>query len=90
MEFKEKLKKLREEKRERIKEIQLMVKEQNMIIGKIKDCLQHGPRTPVEISKETSLPSARVMYYLASLKKYGEVVEGEKQGEYFTYALKEN
>jgi len=90
MEPKERLKKLREERKERIKEIQAMVKEQNKIIGVIKESLSQGPKTPVEISNDTSLPSKIVMYYLASLKKYGQVIEGEKQGEYFSYALKEN
>ncbi len=87
METKERLKQLREERKGHIKRIQLLIKEQNKTISLIKKSLEDGPKTPPEISSITSLPSDVVMYYVASLKRYGEVVEGEKQGEYYSYLL---
>jgi len=33
------------------------------------------------------MPTAQVSLYIAGLKKYGEVVEAEKDGDYFKYGL---
>ena len=84
---KEKIKALREQRKDRIKEIQKMVKEQNKIKDSIKQLLQAGPKTPPEISESLGLPSPTIMWYVASLKKYGELMEMEKKGDYFSYGL---
>jgi hypothetical protein len=43
-----------------------------------------------EISKATGIPSDRVLWYLATLKKYGDIIEGDKDGSYFRYVLAES
>lgn len=84
---KEKLKELCEQRKDRIKEIQLLVKEQNKIKQKIKEVLKDGPKTVPEISNSAGLPKDKTMYFVASLKKYGEILEGDKKGDYFVYML---
>jgi hypothetical protein len=42
-----------------------------------------------EISQATGIPSDRVLWYLATLKKYGGIIEGEKDSGYFRYVLVE-
>jgi hypothetical protein len=34
------------------------------------------------------MPASEVLWYLASLKKYGEVFEGEKDGGYYRYTMR--
>jgi hypothetical protein len=33
------------------------------------------------------LPASEVLWYVATLKKYGEILEGPKDGGYFRYRL---
>jgi hypothetical protein len=33
------------------------------------------------------LPASEVLWYVASLKKYGEILEGPKAGGYYRYKL---
>jgi len=87
---KDRLKELRKARKDHIEKIQTMVKEQNKILSSIKSVLKDGPMTPIDLSKTLKLPTYKVMWYLASMKKYGEVVEGEKQGDYYTYLLVKN
>ena len=35
----------------------------------------------------TGLPVAEVLWYVASMKKYGEILEGPKDGGYYRYKL---
>ncbi len=48
--------------------------------------------TAPEISEAINLDVSKVIWYLATLKQYGEVVEGTKDGCFFRYMLvqKEN
>lgn len=51
--------------------------------------LQSGPKTVPEIAKQTNLPRHEALWHLMSMKKYGKLVEGQQQGDYFEYALAE-
>ena len=51
--------------------------------------LQSGPKTVPEIAKQTNLPPHETLWHLMSMKKYGKLVEGRQQGDYFEYALAE-
>ena len=51
--------------------------------------LQSGPKTVPEIAKQTNLPPHETLWHLMSMKKYGKLVEGQQQGDYFEYALAE-
>lgn len=84
---KEALKSLREERQASISRAREMIKKQTRIIKAIKAALEQGDQTIPEIAEATQLPSADVLVYVATLKKYGQVVEGSKEGDYFKYGL---
>ena len=87
---KEAMKKLRNDRKEWITNASTIVKEQKKILKAIKGHLENQPATVPEISKASGIPSDRVLWYLATLKKYGDIIEGEKDGGYFRYVLAES
>ncbi len=84
---KAKLKRLREERKEHIQKAKEMIKEQNRLVKMIKEQLSDAPKTVPEISQAIDVPTWEVMWYVISLKKYGLVEEGDKDGSYFKYQL---
>jgi hypothetical protein len=81
------LKQLREARRDTIAAATRRVKEQKKAIKAIKARLSQGGLTVPEIAAATGLPTSEVMWYVASLKKYGGILEGPKDGSYFRYQL---
>ena len=81
------LKELREARRETIEKARNTIKTQNRDIKKIREQLQSGPKTVLEIAGAVQMPASQVLQYVAGLKKYGLLIEGEKDGDYFTYEL---
>jgi len=63
------------------------VKKQKQAVKALKQSLQAGGKTVPELAEETGLPPSEVLWYLAALKKYGEIAEGAKAGSYFRYTL---
>lgn len=59
---------------------------------KLVQILKNGPKTIPEITQEMELPATEVVYYLMTLRKYGEIIVGELDDtdEYYFYQLKEN
>jgi len=53
----------------------------------LKAFLREGEQTIPQLAEIMSLPSSEVFWYVAALKKYGEIFEGEKAGNYFLYRL---
>ena len=86
---KEALKQLRSDRKKWITQASAMVKEQKKALKAIKGQLENQPATVPEISQATGIPSDRVLWYLATLKTYGGIIEGEKDGSYFRYVLVE-
>jgi predicted Rossmann fold nucleotide-binding protein DprA/Smf involved in DNA uptake len=86
-EKKEAMKKLRESRRHLIKVTSARVKENRKAVKAIKEQLKDEARTVPEIAAATSMASSEVLWFIATLKKYGEIVEGEKDGSYFRYHL---
>jgi predicted transcriptional regulator len=82
---KELLKALREARKQSIVVLSRKMKEQKKIIERIKEQLGEGPKTVPEMASGLGLPSSEIMWYVAALKKYGEVAEEEKEGGYFRY-----
>mgnify|MGYP003565601841 CR=1 FL=1 len=82
---KEAMKKLRESRKLIIKETSARVKENRKAIKAIKEQVQDEGRTVPEIAEATGLASSEVLWFIATLKKYGEIVEGDKDGGYFRY-----
>jgi DNA invertase Pin-like site-specific DNA recombinase len=87
---KEAMKKLRRSRSEWIKKASAAVKSQKKLLKSIKEQLAKGAGTIPEIADATGISSHEVLWLMAALKKYGQIVEAEKDGSYFRYALTEN
>jgi hypothetical protein len=64
-----------------------LVRTQNQEIKALRQALAAGPSDPPSLAAATGLAPQRVLWLLASLRKYGQVVELDKRGSYFRYAL---
>lgn len=84
---KEAMKKLRESRKIFIKAASAKMKIQKKAIKAIRAQLKDGARTVPEIAEATGASTAETLWYVAALKKYGEIKEAEKDGSYFKYAL---
>lgn len=84
---KEAMKELRKARKEKIAAATAKMKEHNKAIKDIKAILTGDGATVPAIVEQTNMPSAQVFWHLATLKKYGEVLEGDKDGSYFRYKL---
>ena len=84
---KDALKQLRKDRRVWIEKAKESIKAQNQIIKQIKAQIGNAAKTIPEIAQATDLPTSQVLLYIAGLKKYGEVIEAEKDGDYFKYGL---
>ncbi len=81
----EALKALRETRKARIAAATARMRAQKKWIRAIRDCLANGPRTVPSIAAAIEAEPAETLWYVAALKKYGEIREAEKDGAYFTY-----
>jgi predicted transcriptional regulator len=86
---KEAMKKLRSDRKEWVAKASKMVREQKKILKAIKGYLLNQDATVPEIANATGISSDKVLWYLATLKKYGDIFEGEKDNGYFRYMLAE-
>jgi hypothetical protein len=82
------MKTLREERKTLIKAASTKMKRQKKAIAAILDQLKDGAQTvPDHCRGNRRFPTAETLWYMAALKKYGEIKEAEKDGGYFTYEL---
>ena len=81
------LKKLKAARKEQIAATTARMKEQRQAVKAIKEHLEGAELTVPEIAAATGLPMSEVLWYVASLKKYGEILEGPKDGSYYRYRL---
>ena len=84
---KEALKKLKAARKEQIAAATGRMKEQRQAVKVIMAELEGAELTVPEIAEATGLPASEVLWYVASLKKYGEILEGPKAGSYYRYKL---
>ncbi len=84
---KEALKHLRESRKSSIERARKTIQAQTKTIQAIRDAIEKGTGTVPEIAGATGLPTAEVLLYVATLRKYGLVSEGAKDGSYFKYEL---
>ena len=60
------------------------------IHGKLSKSLSTGPKTVLEMAKDTGYPPRMVLWYVMTYYKYGQVsVAGKTEEGYYRYALKE-
>jgi len=81
------IKALRQARNEWIKAAAAKVKEHNRALEAIRAQLKDAPRTVPDIALGTGLSSSKVMWYVASMKKYGEILEADQDDSYFRYGL---
>jgi len=86
-EGKDAMKKLRETRKNLIKTASAKMKIQKKAIQAIRDQLNGEPQTVPEIAAATGATTAETLWYVAALKKYGQIREAEKDGSYFKYEL---
>jgi hypothetical protein len=86
---KEALQELRRARKQWIVQATTRMKAQKKALKAITACLAQGAGTVPEVADATTMPPDEVLWYMAALKKYGKIVEAEKDGEYFRYALTE-
>ncbi len=82
---KEAMKRLREARRDIIQSVAQRVKNQKKEADAIREVLKTGGLTVPELAEQTGIDPSAVLWLVATLKKYGEIVEGEKDGSYFRY-----
>ena len=58
-------------------------------ITAILEHLDKAPLTIPELAQKTGLPPTRVLWYIAAMRKYGQVREGKTDGDYVRYELVE-
>jgi len=51
------------------------------------EALQGGPKTVPELAEITGFPSHEVFWHIVSMRKYGQVTEGDQDGDYLRYML---
>jgi len=79
------LKRLRAEHAETVARTQALLKEQKRIQKEICQFIRENPKTVPEIAEAVGMPSNEVLWYLASYKKYGIVVEDGMCADYPLY-----
>ena len=84
---KDALKTLRQQRKESVDQARKMIKERNQQIAAIKSGLQAEPQTVPEMAAALGMDSATVLVVIAALRKYGEVAEDVKDGDYYKYRL---
>jgi hypothetical protein len=84
---KEAMKKLRADRNEQIAAASERMKKHNKNIEAIIEQMKNDVGTVPRIAEATGIPSSDVLWYIAALKKYGKIIEAEKDGNYFQYAL---
>ena len=81
------LKKLKATRQEQIAAATARMKVQRRAVKAIKACLQGAELTVPEIAAATDLPVSQALWYVTTMKKYGEILEGPKAGSYYRYRL---
>lgn len=79
------LKRLRAEHAASVERTQALYKEQRQLQQAICKFIRETPKTIPEIAKEIGKPSHEVLWFIASLKKYGIVIENGMCGDYPLY-----
>ena len=86
---KEALKQLRIQRKASIERARKMIKDHHTRIAAITAQLKDEPRTVPELVAALGMNTAEVLITVAALRKYGQVLEDAKDGDYFKYRMAE-
>ncbi|RPH62779.1 MAG: hypothetical protein EHM81_01500 [Chloroflexi bacterium] len=81
----EMLKRLRQQHAASVERTQALLKEQKRVQQEICKVLRETPKTVPEVAAAINLPAHEVLWYLASFKKYGLIVEKGMCADYPLY-----
>jgi len=81
----EMLKRLRAQHAETVERTQALLKEQKRVQKEICQVMRESPKTVPEIAEAVGMPTNEVLWYVASFKKYGLVLENGMCGDYPLY-----
>ena len=81
----EMLKNLRNEHKVTVKRAQVLLREQKHIHKEICKLLRDNPMTVPDVAEKIGMPSKEVLWYMASFKKYGLIIENGMCGDYPLY-----
>jgi len=84
---KETMKALRAERKEWIAGASALAREGKKARKAVMERLAASSATVPEIAEATGLAPDTALWVVASLKKFGEIVEAEKDGSFYRYAL---
>ena len=79
------LKQLRTQHAASVERTQALLKEQKKMQQVLLAALKEKPKTIPELAADTGLPSERVLWFMAALRKYGVVVEKGMSEDYPLY-----
>jgi hypothetical protein len=82
---------LRNQHRERVKQAQALLKEQQTARKALGRAMQGEPKSIPQLAEASSLPTHQVLWHVAAMKKYGEIVEAgmDEDSVYYLYTLAE-
>ena len=77
-------------KKEVIRDLAEVLRDEMYMRDKMIDLLQKGPKTIVEIAGELGCPSSEVMKWVMGMRRYGIVIEMPKDraDDYYQYQLR--
>jgi len=81
----EMLKRLREQHAKTVQRTQALLKEQKHVQQEICKVIRDDPKTVPDIATAIGMPTDKVLWYIASFKKYGLIVETGMCGDYPLY-----
>ncbi|WP_299983440.1 hypothetical protein [Desulfobacula sp.] len=83
------MKTLRAQRKDLIASASSRMKTQKKDIKAIKEFLKGKKATIPDIAEGIDMPKDETLWYIATMKKYGQIVEAEKEGAFFNYSLNE-
>jgi len=81
------MKALRRACKERIDRVSAQVREQKKSLKVIRAQLENTACTVPEVATATGMATDMVLWYVAAMKKYGQIAEVEKEDGYYRYSL---
>jgi hypothetical protein len=85
--LRETLKRLRAEREATVATATETNKQRQAARKRIRGALAEGPATVPAVATACELPASEVLWHIAAMRKYGELVEEAPEGDYFTYRL---
>lgn len=87
IEKKDAMKRLRQERKQWVAKATAEVSTQRKAQKAIREFLEKASATVPKIAEGTGIPAHEVLWFIATMKKYGQVVEDGPDGNFYRYAV---